>query len=87
MISNVCAEDYQEFVTTTTAKKQQGKILKLWHFLLLFLLGPSLSHGRESPASVPDGRRSVQATRSRNPSGRRASLSAASSFADRLPYK
>jgi len=48
---------------------------------------PSLTHGRESPASVPDGRRSVQATRSRNPSGRRASLSAASSFADRLPYK
>ena len=28
MISNVCAEDYQEFVTTT-AKKQQGRILKL----------------------------------------------------------
>ena len=67
--------------------KQDSKCITVHYIqvkMVLYLSGASLTQGRESP-SGSDGRRSQNSQRSRNSSGRRASLSTASSYADRLP--
>ena len=56
----------------------------IWKIYFISISGASLTQGRESP-SGSDGRRSQNSQRSRNSSGRRASLSTAPSYADRLP--